>query len=650
MNSQTSHSAARSPSLVLTENSAFDRFFLTAINSLLGHAFVELARNDHISDSPNIFTGLLSASDESPAPSGATRAFPADSPMKDVLNLVADANVIVVEVMQTDIELLNRLHHFLYRTVFARKKRLIIVSSPLLWSESRGAVASLPEHLSLRKCLPCYEIHRLLEHSLLSIGESNESVETALLVPGVAYGRGEDGLFRVFAEAVEGRPIFAVDRGSNLLPLIHVDELAAGVKRLAGVVALPQRIFFLSEKPVSQSRALGALAETLSVPLKEVGGLETLLREDFHTLSLDLTFVSSELFVRPDREAMPCFVDQVSAIFEQFRLHRGLNAGVSFLVAPSELLARLPLSEQLRERLDVESYTLETLLALARASPSHEDAEFVESLAPRLEADAIASQDAAFAAALEVYNQGKKQRKKNLVEPRREEFVFDEIRGMSPTTAVDLVRFSLRRPRIRRAGVLICGFPRSAEETSLLLEAPEVESLELMAKLNVSEAVVEKISLEAASIPGQSALVEAVTQYAPDTILASAEERQVKIATYRVDDLDSPVTFPDWPPASAAPLSQTPASDPKPDSLPENPLRDDQNEQDSRASRAELLKLVQEEEEVLNNRSANLRQYLADNVLPDLTEAVVEICKVRPEEPVEFLLEFLRKKIGSEAF
>ncbi|XP_032682250.1 uncharacterized protein LOC116849320 isoform X2 [Odontomachus brunneus] len=48
-------------------------------------------------------------------------------------------------------------------------------------------------------------------------------------------------------------------------------------------------------------------------------------------------------------------------------------------------------------------------------------------------------------------------------------------------------------------------------------------------------------------------------------------------------------------------------------------------------------KLKQEEEERLCVLAIPLRHYLATHVLPTLTEALIEVAKLRPEDPVDFL-------------
>jgi len=75
----------------------------------------------------------------------------------------------------------------------------------------------------------------------------------------------------------------------------------------------------------------------------------------------------------------------------------------------------------------------------------------------------------------------------------------------------------------------------------------------------------------------------------------------------------------------------------------------DEKEHDERKLQEEKAKLKmeaikEEEKKLLDVRSQPLRQYLADNVVPALTEGIIQICKEKPMDPIDFLAEFLFKK------
>lgn len=53
--------------------------------------------------------------------------------------------------------------------------------------------------------------------------------------------------------------------------------------------------------------------------------------------------------------------------------------------------------------------------------------------------------------------------------------------------------------------------------------------------------------------------------------------------------------------------------------------------------------IKEQEKELLDSRSQPIRTYLIDNVVPILSDGLIEVCKNQPEDPVDFLAEFLFK-------
>eukprot|EP00118_Oscarella_pearsei_P029009 m.3469 g.3469 ORF g.3469 m.3469 type:complete len:131 (+) comp9436_c0_seq1:1783-2175(+) len=48
-----------------------------------------------------------------------------------------------------------------------------------------------------------------------------------------------------------------------------------------------------------------------------------------------------------------------------------------------------------------------------------------------------------------------------------------------------------------------------------------------------------------------------------------------------------------------------------------------------------------EQREMLEAQSYPLRNYLLKNVMPTLTQGLIEVCKIRPDDPIDFLAEYL---------
>ena len=52
----------------------------------------------------------------------------------------------------------------------------------------------------------------------------------------------------------------------------------------------------------------------------------------------------------------------------------------------------------------------------------------------------------------------------------------------------------------------------------------------------------------------------------------------------------------------------------------------------------------EQQKELLDFKSQPIRQYLMDNLVPILTEALIDVCKETPEDPIDHLAEYLFKR------
>ena len=60
---------------------------------------------------------------------------------------------------------------------------------------------------------------------------------------------------------------------------------------------------------------------------------------------------------------------------------------------------------------------------------------------------------------------------------------------------------------------------------------------------------------------------------------------------------------------------------------------------------AQKLEQIRENErDLLDKRSQPIRQYLMDKVVPHLTEGLINLCKETPDDPTDFLANFLLKR------
>ena len=73
-------------------------------------------------------------------------------------------------------------------------------------------------------------------------------------------------------------------------------------------------------------------------------------------------------------------------------------------------------------------------------------------------------------------------------------------------------------------------------------------------------------------------------------------------------------------------------------------MEDKKNEEKLKIARNEIDELKERERQILETKSQILRQYLAENVIPFLTQGILEIWKTLPNDPVKDLSNFLLEK------
>jgi hypothetical protein len=66
-----------------------------------------------------------------------------------------------------------------------------------------------------------------------------------------------------------------------------------------------------------------------------------------------------------------------------------------------------------------------------------------------------------------------------------------------------------------------------------------------------------------------------------------------------------------------------------------------QKELDNEVQLKNLDEIKQAEQDILNTKSQALKQYITDNLLPALTSGLIEICNGKPEDPLEYLANYL---------
>lgn len=91
---------------------------------------------------------------------------------------------------------------------------------------------------------------------MLIVGGHHNKLSAYVVCSGLIYGNGEESLFGLFRQAwmkpEEELPI--IGEGNNLIPMIHVQDLAQIVKKVIEVQPVQQYIFAIDYETLNQRK------------------------------------------------------------------------------------------------------------------------------------------------------------------------------------------------------------------------------------------------------------------------------------------------------------------------------------------------------------------------------------------------------------
>ena len=236
------------------------RICVMPCNSLLGSSLVDCLRNDDEKENAHIISGVMDPNEDCQQPPHGLSVLVCDHNKENLLVLFADCDIVILELLKVDFGLLEFLLWKLEEGAIESNTQILVVSSPLLWSENASSAGlhlankhsvsprnenqpTLSEHdtfqglifgeadFARRKCLPCFELLRLWENRFLELEARLPHVKSVVLVPGIVYGRGEDDLYPLLQDLLSPGDIVKVyGKGTNFLPLCHVSDLVACIK------------------------------------------------------------------------------------------------------------------------------------------------------------------------------------------------------------------------------------------------------------------------------------------------------------------------------------------------------------------------------------------------------------------------------------
>ncbi|XP_069805334.1 adenylate kinase 7 [Dendropsophus ebraccatus] len=569
---------------------------------------------------------------------------------------------------------------------FESQKLFILISTVMTWARSKPLDPDDPEipftedDYRRRKCHPDFKDHMNVEKLVIKMGKSNKGkFSTYVIASGAPYGAEEGILHSIFKEAWMGEtPALSIyGDGQNIIPLIHIADLASVIQNVVDqrprthyLVAVDDSVHTLEEIVKCISTHLGpGKAQKIS---KEA----TFLNKELTQLDIDHLLVNLRMeavFLKENFNinwvSQTGIVENIESIIREYKQSRGLlpiricilgppavgKTTVSKLLCKHYKLHHIHIKDVITEAID----NLERLVK----SPQEEEEEGEEG--PE------ASQE--------------------LLDSVKENMEQNGGR-LDDSYVIRFMKEKLKSMPCQNQGYVLDGYPKTYEQAKELFNSEEgEEEEESRSKAPRFDKTITPdyvISLDASDEFLKNRVINlpeslvAGTHYAQDRFLRA-------LATFRELNTEDETVLNYFDEAEIHPLHIDVSKDDDPqykdvikqitkeigepqnygltaEELAELEMKQAEESLAQEAERkAELERMEAEEEaeriarweewnsrleevkrqehEMLEAQSVPLRNYLMKNVMPTLIEGLNECCKARPEDPVDYLAEYLFK-------
>jgi len=348
------------------------RFFIGSCNSLLSYYLIDELRNDHEEDEDegkaNLFIGTVNSLDPvNPPPSNMKRLISSNN-KPAIINVLRDADVIIYNI-RTDS--LDDIHFaaqskFLLLTLLEFKesnpetdKTLILISSAIYW-ESEEKDKELRDNDFLTRHTPPSKLEqRDLENGVLSAcriasendyGAVHPHKRSYVICPGLVYGMGEEyeeSLYHIFMKAwnyLPGENFTIVGEGDNIVPTVHVKDLAKMIARIAVNSPNPREHPYIlavdKAEGQSQETIIQAIATKMGIEnIKKIKHteVEASSKELIYPLTLNLNMKIGEYLeglMGDDWVSRNGLVQNIDKVFGELKEARGLRCVKTVFIGP----------------------------------------------------------------------------------------------------------------------------------------------------------------------------------------------------------------------------------------------------------------------------------------------------------------------------
>ncbi|NXB78390.1 KAD7 kinase, partial [Donacobius atricapilla] len=578
---------------------------------------------------------------------------------------------------------------------FAKQKLFILISTVMTWGNTKPLDPENPEtpfddqHFRKRKSHPSFMDYINAEKHITKLGKTNKGkFSTYVVASGHQYGAGEE-LFHYFFKIgwlgeTPAIPVFG--DGNNIIPTIHIHDLAVVLQNVADhrpdlqyILAVDTSVHTLEELVECISKNIGP------GKIEKVPKENAFLSKELTQMQLDMLFVNLRMEPTYLKEnfnikwvAEEGLIENIAQVVREYKQTRGLLPLKIYVHGPPAS-GKSTIAKDLCKHYKLHYVRINDAISEKIADLEQIVAKELDRLKVEVEGEDVQEEEDEDVEAA-----------KELLEDIKENMKQNKGR-LGDEYVIKIMKDKLMSMPCRNQGYVLDGFPETYEQAMNLFKDDEEEEEEAKGKMpKFNEIIIPEFifSLTASDEFLINRIINlresevAGTHYTEDQFLQSLKHfRRLNTDDMTVlnyfDELEIHPQFIDIAVYEDSENRLTVSKIIKEIGEPRNyGLTDEEKkvlerqaaeerivkeaqekaeqeckeakEREERAARWEEWNKQQEEvkkqeQELLEAQSFPLRNYLMRTVMPTLMQGINECCRIRPDDPVNFLAEYLFK-------
>ncbi|CAG2241509.1 AK [Mytilus edulis] len=570
-----------------------------------------------------------------------------------------------------------------------KPKMFILISSVMTWAKSKSLDPDDPEipftedDYRRRKPHPNFKEHISAEKTVIKMGKTNKAnLVTYVVATALTYGAEESFFHYLFKSAWHNAPqLLCFGDGQNVIPTIHIKDLAGVIQNIADSRPKVRYLIAKDDSNNTLFEIVKAVSSSLGTgKVKSITKEEALLNKDIEQADFDMLLVNLRMDAVNVKENMRIswvsesgMVDNIMQTIKEYKDSRKLQP-LRICVLGPPASGKTTVIQQLCEFYklhhikikDVIDQAIDDLKAQARRADTEEEGEDEDD--------------------------NKAQEAQELLDQIQEEMAGNNNK-LTDSKVLQFYKEKLHSMPCQNQGFVLDGFPKLKDhvenEEDGLFNATDAEEAEEADKegnydkklmpefMFCLEATDEFLRNRVMNLPEsvvhgthntETELNRRLKTYRDNndeenTVLTYFDEREIDIVKLDVTKDDSKM-MKDTVDKMKKVIGGARNYGPTPEELEEMRRQEEEarlkketeerqererkeaEESNLRKQRQEewtsrLNEVKREEYELLEAQSIPLRNYLMKHVMPTLTQGLIDCCKTRPDDPLDYLAEYL---------